>query len=697
MMLSSSDGQAGLNTARLLVHLQHTNLLLQAYTKYQQLQREAMDHPLEDFVLSPERLQATLDRPEQQPHWVQEPFRPWLPPLPARQIEHDEPLGLLVSRFGLNEFETEVLLLGLLTLCEPRYYDLFSALQDNPHKKLPTIALACRLFSEDYSQMLLNRTRLTADAPLCQYQLLVEGANSKSFNEGEEQTGLQAASSVLDFLLGQHALPAPLVGVAQWLEATDLDDSFCQPEVVQGIEAQQQTDVHGIHPVMWLKGKSDQGLVQGVAQAAGSRGYRTLQLNLSQLSGEEEKARSVLGGALREARLHAACLVVDNLHILNGSQKVLLPVWQALSRQPGVRIICVCGADEAVMRSPGVSLLEVAMQPADVEQRIKLLHKYLPQAESLLSDIQAFCQRHHFTPLTLPAILQEACLVQQCTGETLTEQSLVQAIYRHSQQNFGKLAQRITPVRTLDEVIVSDILREQLEEVLLATRYRQRCLDEGFSEQMRYGTGISALFHGDSGTGKTMVAEALAYELGLSLIKVDLSVVVNKYIGETEKNLAKIFDLAESDGGILFFDEADALFGQRSSAKDAKDRHANIEVSYLLQRLENYPGLVILATNNRNHLDDAFSRRFSFITRFTLPDAEQREIMWRTAWPAQTKFAQPVDFSALAQRVSLSGASIRNVALLSSWLAAEDNQGLKPEHIERAVQRELAKTGRISR
>lgn len=697
MMLSFTDERAGLNTQRLLIHLRRTDLLLQAYTKYQQQQRETMAHPLEDFVLSPEELEAALEIPEQQPHWVKEPFRPWLPPLPARLIEHDEPLGLLISRFGLNEFETEVLLLGVMTLCEPLYYSLFAALHENPRKKLPTVALACRLFSEDYSQMLLNRTRLSCDGPLWQSRLLREGVNGKRLDEGEDQTGLQAVSSVLDFLLGQQTLARPLMGIADWLDVTDQDNSFCHSEIIQGIEAQMTTDHRGIHPVMWLRGKSDQGRVEAIAQVVGARGERALHLNLSRLPEEEEKAHSLLDCAFREARLHAACLVVEDVSILNGSQKALLPKWLSLSSQPGVRVICVCGTDEPVMRQPGSSLLEVTMQPVNIAQRTALLHQHLPQAGSLLSNIQAFCQRHYFTPLTLPAILHEARLVQQCTGEALTEQSLIKAIYRHSQQNFGRLAHRITPVRTLDEVIVSDTLREQLEEILLATRHRQRCLDEGFSERMRYGTGISALFHGDSGTGKTMVAEALAHELGLSLIKVDLSVVVNKYIGETEKNLAKIFDLAESDGGILFFDEADALFGQRSSAKDAKDRHANIEVSYLLQRLENYPGLVILATNNRNHLDDAFSRRFSFITRFTLPDAQQREMMWRTAWPAQTTFASPVDFHDLAQRVSLSGASIRNVALLSSWLAAEDHQGLKPEHIDRAVQRELAKTGRISR
>jgi SpoVK/Ycf46/Vps4 family AAA+-type ATPase len=245
-------------------------------------------------------------------------------------------------------------------------------------------------------------------------------------------------------------------------------------------------------------------------------------------------------------------------------------------------------------------------------------------------------------------------------------------------------------------LIISDDLQQQLNEVLAAIRQREQVLGQGFGRKVGYGTGISALFHGDSGTGKTMVAEVLAGALGVDLIKVDLSTVMNKYIGETEKNLSRIFDSAEADAGVLFFDEADALFGKRSETKDAKDRHANIEVSYLLQRLESYPGLVVLATNNRSHLDDAFSRRLTFILRFPFPDQALRERMWRAIWPAETPVAEDVDYCSLAQRANITGANIRNVAMLASWLAAEEQSpAVAMQHIERALQRELGKIGRL--
>jgi SpoVK/Ycf46/Vps4 family AAA+-type ATPase len=180
------------------------------------------------------------------------------------------------------------------------------------------------------------------------------------------------------------------------------------------------------------------------------------------------------------------------------------------------------------------------------------------------------------------------------------------------------------------------------------------------------------------------------------LIRVDLASVVSKYIGETEKNLCGLFDLARTDTGVLFFDEADALFGKRTTVKDAKDRHANIEVSYLLQRLEEHPGLILLSTNNRGALDEAFSRRFTFIARFAFPDVELRERLWRSIWPQAVRIGDDVDFANLAQRAQLTGANIRNIALLATWLAEDERApSVRRKHIDLAFKRELGKVGRL--
>jgi SpoVK/Ycf46/Vps4 family AAA+-type ATPase len=211
----------------------------------------------------------------------------------------------------------------------------------------------------------------------------------------------------------------------------------------------------------------------------------------------------------------------------------------------------------------------------------------------------------------------------------------------------------------------------------------------GFAEQSARGLGISALFAGASGTGKTMAAEVLANELRLDLYRIDLSSVVNKYIGETEKNLRRVFDAAEQGGAILLFDEADALFGKRTEVKDSHDRYANIEVSYLLQRMEAYRGLAILTTNRKESLDTAFLRRLRFVVQFPFPDAILRAEIWRRIFPKDTP-TENIDPTKLS-RLNVAGGNIRNVALNAAFLAADANEPVRMKHLLRAARSEYLK------
>ncbi|MBZ0298762.1 MAG: ATP-binding protein, partial [Anaerolineae bacterium] len=210
--------------------------------------------------------------------------------------------------------------------------------------------------------------------------------------------------------------------------------------------------------------------------------------------------------------------------------------------------------------------------------------------------------------------------------------------------------------------------------------------------------GISALFTGPSGTGKTMAAEIIANELKLDLYKIDLSTVVSKYVGETEKNLARIFSAAENANAILFFDEADALFGKRTEVKDAHDRYANIEVSYLLQRMEEYRGVAILATNLRKNMDDAFVRRIQYTIEFPFPDEEHRRQIWDKIWPEELPRSKDLEWDFMAHEVEVAGGNIRNIALAAAFLAAADGNK-QPEvcmsHLIRATMREYQKIGKV--
>jgi SpoVK/Ycf46/Vps4 family AAA+-type ATPase len=254
----------------------------------------------------------------------------------------------------------------------------------------------------------------------------------------------------------------------------------------------------------------------------------------------------------------------------------------------------------------------------------------------------------------------------------------------------------MTPRFGWDDIVLPDEVAGMLREIILRVRHRPTVFGEwGFSARHARSRSLSALFTGPSGTGKTMAAEVIANELALPLYRVDLAAVVSKYIGETEKNLAQIFNEAAASSAVLFFDEADALFGKRSEVRDSHDRYANIEVSYLLQRMEDYDGIVILASNLRQNLDEAFVRRLHLAADFPFPDAAARLEIWRRMLPSALPLDQDVDLAALARRFRLSGGNIRNVCVTAAFLAADEGSSAGMRHFLRAIRREHQKMGKL--
>jgi hypothetical protein len=269
---------------------------------------------------------------------------------------------------------------------------------------------------------------------------------------------------------------------------------------------------------------------------------------------------------------------------------------------------------------------------------------------------------------------------------------------RHaSSSRLGDLAVRLSPGYHWEDLVVPDRQRDLLRSISAYLRHRDRVLSEwGYERTVARTQGLKVLFAGESGTGKTMAAQVLAAELGLDLFRVDLATVVSKYIGETEKNLERIFAAADGSNAILFFDEADALFGKRSEVSDAHDRYANIEVAYLLQRMEAYPGAVILATNFKRNIDDAFIRRLDFVVDFPFPEAEDRKRIWRLVLPAQAPVADDADLDFLATQFKLSGGAIRNCSLAAAFRAADEGSAIEMRHFVQAVAQEYGKQGRLT-
>jgi SpoVK/Ycf46/Vps4 family AAA+-type ATPase len=277
--------------------------------------------------------------------------------------------------------------------------------------------------------------------------------------------------------------------------------------------------------------------------------------------------------------------------------------------------------------------------------------------------------------------------------EPLEADALWDACRSLARPRLEDLAQRIVPCATWDDLVLPGLQKGQLRQLAAQVRYRMKVYETwGFADKGRRGLGVSALFTGASGTGKTMAAEALARELRLDLYRIDLSAVVSKYIGETEKNLRQVFDGAEEGGALLLFDEADALFGKRSEVRDSHDRYANIEVGYLLQRIEAYQGLAILTTNLKSSMDTAFQRRLRVTVHFPFPDAPLREAIWKTVFPAATP-THDLDHRKLAQ-LNMTGGNIRNIALNAAFLAAEAGTSVHMANLIEAAKLEALKIER---
>jgi SpoVK/Ycf46/Vps4 family AAA+-type ATPase len=281
-------------------------------------------------------------------------------------------------------------------------------------------------------------------------------------------------------------------------------------------------------------------------------------------------------------------------------------------------------------------------------------------------------------------------------NEVITTDDLYRGCRAQSNQKLSSSARKLTPRHSWTDIILPPKELTQLREVCAQLKYRQKVYGEwGFGSKVSVARGLCVFFYGPSGTGKTTAVEILADELQLEAYKIDLSTVVSKYIGETEKNLSTIFHEAETSNAILFFDEADALFGKRSEVKDAHDRYANIEINYLLQRMEEFEGLVVLATNLRKNIDEAFFRRMHFAIEFPFPDETDRYQIWKQHFPPTAPVAGDIDFNFLANRLNITGGNIKNIVINAAFLAAENSGVINMKHVVHAARREYEKMGRL--
>ena len=334
---------------------------------------------------------------------------------------------------------------------------------------------------------------------------------------------------------------------------------------------------------------------------------------------------------------------------------------------------------------------EVALPTA--AERSRMWRALLPECAGALAD--AVGARYSLRP---GAIVASARNALSLANGALTPANIHEGVRAHLGEQLGANARRIVTEQTWADLVLPLDQFDQVVELVARVKRRTRVLEDwGFAEKIGRGTGVAALMSGPPGTGKTMVAGLIANELGLDLYQVDLSKIVSKYIGETEKHLGKLFDAAETGQAVILFDEADALFAKRSEVKSSNDRYANLEVSYLLQRLEQFTGVVLLTTNHEKSIDEAFRRRLATHIRFTLPDESERSELWKAMLPAKAAVAGNIDFDRLARDYAMSGGYVKNAVLRAAFIAAEEESAISMQHLWSAARIEYEAMGKIVR
>jgi ATP-dependent 26S proteasome regulatory subunit len=414
----------------------------------------------------------------------------------------------------------------------------------------------------------------------------------------------------------------------------------------------------------------------------------------------ETELGQVPGLLCRDARLHDAVLFVRGTDTLQQSDR--LPHYYRLMDELKCHEGVVILDGTLPWSSPGRDELRpytISFPAPDFSLRRTAWRNGLTSAGIDCDDdsITTLSSRFRLTPGQIAEVIQDTLGGDRrcATAETKpTLEELFGAARSRSGDKLGKMTRRVVPNYTWKDIVLPPDQLAQLREICSQAKLRHVVYDNwGFDRRLSLGKRLNILFAGPPGTGKTMAAEVIAKDLGLYLYKIDLSQVVSKYIGETEKNLDRIFTAAENSNAILFFDEADALFGKRSEVKDSHDRYANIEIGYLLQKMEEYEGIAILATNLRQNLDEAFVRRIQNIVEFPFPAVEQRQRIWEVTFPEETPLGEDLDFRLLARAVKLAGGNIKNIAVIAAFYAAADGGVIGMPHITRACFREYQKLG----
>ena len=595
---------------------------------------------------------------------------------PEDRMSSESAIARIQHLFNLTPFERDVLLLCAGVDLDSSFARILASAHGDPLKTYPTFGVALSLLPN------AHWTAMAPASPLRRWHLVEIGTGHSL-----TQSPMRIDERILHSLIG---VDQPDERLSTMLEPLGWNTSLVpsHESIAQGIvEVWSQAGRSASSPVIQLCGPDESGkrdIAIAAFHAVGYSGY-SIPAEMVPLGSRDLDLTATLWR--REMRLSSMGLLIDCDDLdLSDVQKRNAMSW-LIDQMTGPLLVSV--PERMRIRQRPTVVFDVA-KPERTEQRQIWQSVLGDEVSQLNGSFDALTSQFNMSTSLIKAAGTLA-LANRMTDQALElDRAVWDAARGHTRPQLEQLAQRLEPSADWEDLILPEPQRMLLQEVAIHARNRGTVYDSwGFGSKGSRGLGISALFAGTSGTGKTMAAEVLANSLRLDLYRIDLSSVVSKYIGETEKNLRRIFDAADAGGAILLFDEADALFGKRSEVKDSHDRYANIEVSYLLQRMEAYQGLAILTTNLKSALDTAFLRRIRFVVHFPFPDASQRAEIWRKIFPRQVPLSD-LDFAKLS-RLNVTGGNIRNIALGAAFLAADEREPVGMDHLLHAARTEYAK------
>ncbi|HET6393377.1 MAG TPA: AAA family ATPase [Blastococcus sp.] len=612
---------------------------------------------------------------------------------------------LALPRLGrllrLSAFERQAVLICLAPELRRRYDRLYAYLQDDITRRRPSVDLVLELLCERERDRWRCQGFLADGAPLLRAGVLepVADPSSPSGSTGLARF-LRVDPHVVGHLLGDHQLDPRLDGRARLDEVTVADEPDVDPDLLDGVLGLLSSRVRsGRRCLLHLHGPDGSGTHHLARQLCARLGLAVLHVDVPVLL-TDPRAAALLPLVFREALLRPCAVHLAGVEaVLTEPARPVLAALAAAIDEYGEVVVGSGRSPWPVDAHPALEPpISVAVPSPDRRVRTAVWRRALAARGLEPAWAEPLAARYRLTPERIHAAVASAITAHEMRrdGSAPTPDDLGAACRAQSSHSVADLASKIELRYGWDDLVLPESRLQLLHEICAQVRHHHRVYEDwGFGQRLRHGRGLSVLFSGPPGTGKTLAAQVMAADVGLDLYRVDLSGVVSKYIGETEKNLSRIFAEAEHSNAILFFDEADALFGKRSEVTDAHDRYANIETSYLLQRMEDYSGVVVLATNLQQNLDRAFARRIRFLVDFPFPDETQRRRIWETHFPPLAPVGSDVDCAFLAREFPVAGGNIKNIVLNAAFLAAADGGTITSRHLLDGTRREFDKAGKV--